>query len=199
MTEELGRRERKKQRTRQALVEAAVRLFQEKGYEQTTVAEIAAAADVTARTFFLHFPTKEDVLLANAQVRADIGLRVLAQRRPGEDAAEVLTRAVEEMIANTWRTDLPSGLAGLRARLLVSSPAVQARLLQRLLAVQAELADALQRAYPEELDRVDAAALVGAVTGAVGAAALASLRQGETPEQVRDAMRRAAGIATRRR
>lgn len=195
MAEEIGRRERKKQRTREALVAAAVELFSKQGYDETTVAEIAEAADVSTRTFFLHFPAKEDVLLANAQVRVDLGLRVIARRRPGEAAAGVLVRAVEEMIADAWRTDLPSGLAGWRAVLIGSSPAVQARMLQRVLAAHAELTEALRQAYPEELGDVDAAALVGAALGAVGAAALAGLRRGDTPEQVRDAMRRAAALA----
>ncbi|RVX38348.1 TetR family transcriptional regulator [Nonomuraea polychroma] len=197
MAEELGRRERKKQATRQALIAAAVRLFEERGYEQTTVAEIAEAADVSTRTFFLHFPAKEDVLLANTEVRVDLGLRAIERRRPGEAAAEVLAQAVEEMIVNAWSTDLPSGLAALRAGLVTSSPAVQARLLQRLLAAHAELAEALRQAYPQELDEVVAAALVGAVIGAVGAAGLAGLRRGDTPDQVRDAMSRAVGIALR--
>ncbi|MBF8189314.1 TetR/AcrR family transcriptional regulator [Nonomuraea sp. K274] len=195
MAEEPGRRERKKQRTREALVAAAVELFEKRGYERTTIAEIAAAADVSTRTFFLHFPTKEDVLLANARVRVDLGLRVIGGRRPGEEPGDVLARAAEEMIADTWDTDLPSGLAALRAGLITSSPVAQARLLQRLLSAQVELAEGLREAYPDELDAVSAAALVGSVAGAVGAAALTSLRQGDSPDQVRDAMRRGAGIA----
>ncbi|MFI7612119.1 TetR/AcrR family transcriptional regulator [Nonomuraea terrae] len=195
MGEEPGRRERKKQRTREALVAEAMRLFEQQGYDETTVAEIATAADVSTRTFFLHFPTKEDVLLANTQVRVDLGADVIAGRGPGESAADVLGRAIEEMIVNTWNTDLASGLAGLRAGLLTSSPAAQARLLQRFLAAHADLTEALLRAYPDELDPIEAAALVGAVVGAVGAAALTSLRHGDPPEQVRDAMRRATALA----
>ena len=60
---ELGLRERKKRRTRQALRQAAVRLFLERGFEATTIADITAAADVAPRTFFSYYPTKEDVVL----------------------------------------------------------------------------------------------------------------------------------------
>ena len=195
MTEEPGRRERKKQQTRQALITAAVRLFEQQGYERTTVAEIAEAADVSTRTFFLHFPAKEDVLLANSQVRVEIGLQEIANRGPGELPSTVLARAVEGMITNTLQTDLPEGVTGLRASLATSSPTLQARMLERVLSAHAELADALHQAYSDQLDQIEAAALVGAMVGAVGAAALASLRAEQDAEQVREAMRRAAALA----
>jgi hypothetical protein len=99
------------------------------------------------------------------------------------------------MITDSWHTDLPSGLAALRADLIASVPALQAGLLQRMLAGQTGMAEALHDAYPDRLTRIDAAALVGALLGAINAAALASLRQGDQPEAVRAAMRRATEIA----
>src|SRR5437879_13434513 len=57
-----GLRERKKQRTRDAIQREAMRLFQEQGYEATTIEQIAAAADISPSTFFNYFPTKEDVV-----------------------------------------------------------------------------------------------------------------------------------------
>ncbi|NBE92349.1 TetR/AcrR family transcriptional regulator [Nonomuraea sp. KC401] len=194
MTEEPGRRERKKQRTRQALIQAALRLFEKQGYEETTVAQIAEAADLSTRTFFLHFPTKEDVLLANAQVRVDIGLNVIAERRPGEPAAGVLARAVERMIENTLNSDLSDGVAGWRAILVASSSTVRARLVQQLLSAHADLSEALLQTYSDELDEVDTAGLIGGLIGAIGAAGLTSVRRGDTPDQVRVAMSRAADL-----
>ncbi|HET7742116.1 MAG TPA: TetR/AcrR family transcriptional regulator [Mycobacterium sp.] len=178
MADGTGLRERKKQRTRDAL--------------------IAAAADVTTRTFFLHFPAKEDVLFANAEVRVDIGLKAIADRSPGESISDVLARSMADMMANTFAGDLTTGLAALRARLVMSTPSLLARQLHRLLAAQSELAQALQRAYPDELDLLGAAARVGAVTGAVSAAAATSLAQGDGPEQVQAAMSRALDIALHR-
>ncbi|MFJ5288449.1 MULTISPECIES: TetR family transcriptional regulator [unclassified Streptomyces] len=61
---EPGLRERKKAATRLALQRAALRMFEENGYERTTVRDIAAAADVTERTFFRYFPSKEDLVLS---------------------------------------------------------------------------------------------------------------------------------------
>ncbi|MEU4511256.1 helix-turn-helix domain-containing protein [Nonomuraea wenchangensis] len=197
MVEKLGLRERKKQRTRQALIEAAVRLFENKGYDHVTVAEIAEAAEVSPRTFFLHFQAKEDVLLANADLRVDLALQTIAERRAEERLPEVLVRAMDQMIASAWDSDLSSGLAALRTRLAASVPALQARLLQRYLTAQAELAQALQRAFPDRLDAITASALIGAMVGAVSASAVTALQRGDGPFEVRNAMREAMALVAR--
>lgn len=176
---------------------AAVRLFAERGYDQTGVADIAEAADVSKRTFFLHFPTKEDVLLADGGTRIDLAVRAIEERRPGAPMREVLAEATKSMIANTAAGDLPNGLAALRARLVVTTPAVQARVLHTMFTAQTRIAAALHKAYPDTLDEITAAGVVGALTGAISAAAAASLHRGDSPEQTRAAMHDAAEIALR--
>lgn len=69
MNDTLSRRERKKRETRQRLMEAALRLFREQGYDGTTVGQIAEAADVAKGTFFNYFETKEAVLPSLAEWR----------------------------------------------------------------------------------------------------------------------------------
>jgi AcrR family transcriptional regulator len=192
-----GLRERKKQRTRQALIDAAFTLISRRGYEQTTVADIAEAADVSTRTFFLHFPAKEDVLLADGEQRIELALAVIADAAPGNPPGDVLVRAFTEMVTHNWEHDLASGLGALRVKLAATVPALQAAMLLRLFAAQRTLTVALEHAYADRLDPIDAASAVGALTGAVVAAALASLDRGDASEQTRDAMLRAISTTGR--
>ena len=83
-------RERKRAKTRRALIDAAVELFDRQGYEQTTVAQIAAAAEISTRTFFSYFASKEDLLFPDSQARVQAVLDAIGQRRPGDRPVEVL-------------------------------------------------------------------------------------------------------------
>src|SRR5919197_6258607 len=90
-------RERKRARTRQALVDAAADLFERHGYERTTIAHIAAAAEVSPRTFFGYFASKEDVLFQGGDARVRAALRAIEERRPGERPTDILLRALREV------------------------------------------------------------------------------------------------------
>ncbi|HLT10937.1 MAG TPA: TetR family transcriptional regulator [Micromonosporaceae bacterium] len=92
------RRERKKLETRQALEQAALRLFAERGYEQTTVEDIAEAADVAVRTFFRYFSSKQDVLFGDVVTDRVKRLRSgLAARPLDEPLLDSITAVMDEL------------------------------------------------------------------------------------------------------
>lgn len=92
-----GLRERKKQRTRQQIIDAAMGLFAERGYHATTIADIAAAADVAPRTFFSYFPSKEAVVFHNVDRDLDGLASALRDRLPGETTFDALRRFIDAM------------------------------------------------------------------------------------------------------
>ena len=86
----IGLRERKKLRTRELIATTALRLFAERGYAPTKVADIAEAAEVSERTVFTYFPTKEDVLFSDLRdFERGLGA-ALAERPQGRPALDVL-------------------------------------------------------------------------------------------------------------
>lgn len=89
-----GLRERKKRRTRDALLRAAVELFVAQGYESTTVDEIAGAVDVSQRTFFRYFAGKEEAALALEELTVAHFVEAVRVRPPHEPPMEALRRAV---------------------------------------------------------------------------------------------------------
>src|ERR671936_166037 len=92
-----GLRERKKQRTREQIAEAAMGLFAERGYHATTIADIAAAADVAPRTFFAYFPSKEAVVFHSVDRDLDALASALRERLHGETAFDALRRWIDSV------------------------------------------------------------------------------------------------------
>jgi AcrR family transcriptional regulator len=93
-----GLRERKKQRTRLALIDAALDLFLAKGYERTTVDEIVARVNVSQRTFFRYFATKEDVIMSFIAEYDAVLTQVLAARPPEEPPRVALLRSLRRVL-----------------------------------------------------------------------------------------------------
>jgi AcrR family transcriptional regulator len=104
-TSECGLRERKKARTREAIVNAAIDLFERQGYDATTVEEIAAAADVSERTFFRYFESKLEVVMApKTKDEPDIEA-LLAARPAGETPIEAFRQVVTEQLGGVLSAD----------------------------------------------------------------------------------------------
>ncbi|MEO3871541.1 helix-turn-helix domain-containing protein [Nonomuraea sp. B12E4] len=191
----VGLRERKKQRTRRALIEAALRLFEEKGFEETTLAEIAAAADVSTRTFFSYFAAKEDVLFYDTGSRIELAMSLLAGRAPEESPADVLIKLIDGSLQMAAAyEELTFEDAELRMRLILTEPALQAKGLLVLFDTQLQLARALHDAYPDRLSPTEAAAAVGALVGAVKLAIIANLDNCRSLQEIWDTGRRAAEV-----
>ncbi|MFF8604867.1 TetR/AcrR family transcriptional regulator [Streptomyces sp. NPDC015346] len=89
-----GLRERKKQRTRDALLRVALELFTTQGYERTTVDEIADAVEVSQRTFFRYFSSKEETAFAVQQMVEERFVRALAERPAEEGPLDAMRNAV---------------------------------------------------------------------------------------------------------
>mgnify|MGYP002038697611 CR=1 FL=1 len=87
-------RERKKARTRDALATAAADLFAAKGFDATTTEEIAREADVSPRTFFRYYPTKESIAFPRVEERLQAFRERLSRRRPGESGISTVGRAL---------------------------------------------------------------------------------------------------------
>jgi AcrR family transcriptional regulator len=134
----LGLRERKKQQTRETITKAALRLFAERGYDETTLAEIADAADVAPRTIFAYFESKEDILLCE-----ELGFLEDLERRLNERPAGTTTvDAIREFLASIE----PQGEeAKLRKQIITANPDLQTRLRGRHAELEPMLAESIAK------------------------------------------------------
>lgn len=115
-----GLRERKKAVTRLLLRERALELFRQQGFEQTTVAQIVAAAEVSEPTFFRYYPSKVAVALAPIADGIDLAITAI-EARPSEEPPLAACIAVAEMAAVVGLTPKPAAASDLR-RLRESTP-----------------------------------------------------------------------------
>ncbi|CAM5587003.1 TetR family transcriptional regulator [Streptomyces purpurascens] len=141
-------RERKKQRTRDALLRAALELFATRGYDETTVDDIAAAVDVSQRTFFRYFAGKEETAFFVPRLAEGLVVQALQVRPPEEAPLEALRRAVLESwdtINEAVEEIVPIDLHLRVYRVIESTPALFAAHLRR----SAELEEQLARIIAE--------------------------------------------------
>jgi AcrR family transcriptional regulator len=154
----VGLRETKKERTRRDIADAAMRLFVQRGFARVTVAEVAREANVSEKTVFNYFPTKEDLFFDEVDEREAALVEAVRDRRPGESIPAALRRH-QNVDCGRMCTE---GFAAF-ARLIEESPALRVKELEVMARLQKSLASALEReAGCSEVEaRVASALLVG--------------------------------------
>ena len=145
MIEQTGLRARKKARTHDAIADTAISLFLTHGFDQVSVTDVAAAAEVSKPTLFRYFPTKEDLVLHRFADHKGEAARVVRDREPGVPAMTALHR---HFVDGLDRYDPVTGLndhPGVVAfhRLVFGTPSLAGRLTQYVLEDEEALAGAL--------------------------------------------------------
>jgi AcrR family transcriptional regulator len=166
-----GLRERKKAKTRAAIQQHALRLFQEQGYDATTVEQIADAAEISPSTFFRYFPTKEDVVLYDdldpliiAAFEAQPAELTPIQAMRGAMIAVFTSLPAEEM-DKQWE----------RGRLVLSVPELRMRFWDQVAEAFQLLAALVAKRVGRRADDPELLIFAGAVGGALLAAMLANV------------------------
>src|SRR5437868_8793901 len=171
-----GRRERRMDRTRAAIVDAALALFQEQGFTETTVDAIAERADVGRRTFFRYFPAKESVLFHDieAQIQATVDALVARphDEPPFEALLSVLRESAGRFSADVDKRMLLAKVAHECDNLLVHHRAVIMRRLEDT------ITDEVARRAGVPADDLPTGAAVAAILAAYGAAIRRWILQG---------------------
>jgi AcrR family transcriptional regulator len=134
----IGLRERKKQKTKEAIQRVALRLFDKNGYDETTIEDIAAAVEVSPSTFFNYFPTKEDVVQFDAY---DPVVLNMLQQQPRGTPLSVVLRRVLEPLGEVFRRDRE--ILVTRARLVLEVPELRGRIWEEIERSQALMTAAL--------------------------------------------------------
>ncbi|MBL5972691.1 MAG: TetR family transcriptional regulator [Candidatus Leucobacter sulfamidivorax] len=179
-------RVRAREERRERILDAAWPLFSEHGFERVTMAQIAAAAGVSTRTVFNHFPRKDDIVFRHDELVLTMFERSLRERRPGQRISEAVMENALDMI------DLDPGYPGEFAQavhMIAMSPTLQQRRLSMFEAHTRITRDALLEQDPS-LERGGLAdGLARAMTGfhwSAMEARGAAMARGESPEAVRE-------------
>jgi AcrR family transcriptional regulator len=162
-------RERRRIRTRRAIQAHALRLFAAKGFQATTIEDIAAAAEMAPRTFFRYFPTKEEVVFWAEYPPMLAGF--VAARPDDEPALAALHHGIIEGLAAIWDQDGERERTLERLRLAFRTPALHPRMRQQQAHWAAELAEILADRLGQRPDNLQVRAVAAAIAAAVWVAA----------------------------
>jgi AcrR family transcriptional regulator len=164
----LGLRERKKAKTKAAIQEHALRLFREQGYAETTVEQIAAAAEVSPSTFFRYFPAKEDTVLTDIMDRQTF--QVMIDAPPDLSPLDALKFAVNEVFSDLSNEQLQ--LEMIRNDLIRSVPELRRGMLTEITRPRDLLAEAVAIRLGRSVDDPDLRLYAAAVMGVMMTLAL---------------------------
>lgn len=136
----MGLRERKKRLAQATIEETALRLFQQRGYEQTSIQDIADAVMMSPRTFFRYFASKEEVLFGPMRAVLSDGLRALQHMAPTESPHAAL-RAAFMFLASQYQQQRTSFL--IRYQVAMRTPSVASIYLYALVETEPAICDVL--------------------------------------------------------
>jgi AcrR family transcriptional regulator len=162
----VGLTARRKQRTRRQLAETAAELFYERGYDNTTIEDIAAAVEVSARTVYRYFATKDDLIVALGRANSAAFLDALRERPDDEPVLRAVLAAVDTALAPRW-----SEPWRVRAflELIRSTPVLRARWVEEAYEQQQQVADVLAGRAARERELSDLV-VAGAIAMAINTA-----------------------------
>lgn len=158
----LGLRERKKQQTRETIERVALELFAERGYDHTTLAEIAEAADISPRTIFSYFQNKEDILFCEESGYMERIEGLLRERPEGTTTIDALREFISTLPP-------PDEHAMLRKRVVAASPDLQLKLRAHVGLLEGALVQSFARDLGTGIDDVRPGLVAASMTAALAA------------------------------
>jgi AcrR family transcriptional regulator len=158
-----GLRERKKAKTRAAIRDHAMRLFEEQGYASTTVDQIAEAAEVSQSTFFRYFPTKEDVILTDDF--DPLIVQAILDQPPGTPPVRALLNAMKDVFLHLDPEDWESERR--RQKIFQSVPELRVRVLNQTVSAVDMLAATLAQRDGKPADDLAYRVIAGAMVGVI--------------------------------
>ncbi|MBE1581467.1 TetR/AcrR family transcriptional regulator [Amycolatopsis roodepoortensis] len=189
---DVGLRELKKQETRQLISDQATLLFIEKGFEETTIAEIAAAARVAKKTVTNYFARKEDLALDQHEEFTNGLANAVRDRKPGESALAALRRTFLDAVAE--HSPVIGFTGPVFAKMVLESPTLTARLRELHELREAALAELLASetgADADDVTPVMAAAELNAIDRVLFREVLRRSHAGESNEEIAAALTKA--------
>jgi AcrR family transcriptional regulator len=156
-----GLRERKKAQTYDAIMEAALDLFERNGYDATTIEEIADAADVSPRTFFRYFDAKVDVIMEHKDDRGGELATLIAERPAGEGPVEAMRQIMLDVVGPLFTGD---EMMNRQIRIMLTTPSLRALAREHF----NEHEDELARVFADRLGLDETALRPRVIAAAVG-------------------------------